>query len=58
MLAELKARILFNWYCLVMVDGSWDMGAVLWGSLWPLGGVWINERGVYKRLADAVSQRA
>lgn len=52
MLQELKARIKYNFYCLVMEDGSWDMGAVLWGSMNPLGGKWMNENGVFDTFAE------
>lgn len=44
---ELIARIKYNLLCLFAVDESWDMGADLSGSIFPLGGFWVNERGVF-----------
>lgn len=51
---ELYARIKYNFFCLVMKDDSWDMGADLCGGVFPLGGVWVNMRGTYDKFADAV----
>jgi hypothetical protein len=50
---ELKARAVYAWNCLFMIDGSWDMGAHLTGSIWPWGGVWVNERGTFNTLNEA-----
>jgi hypothetical protein len=52
---EIKARALYNWYCLIMVDGSWNMGAHLYGGVFPWSGCWVNERGTFKTLMEAHS---
>ena len=49
---ELLARIKYNLLCLVAEDDSWDMGAELAGSVFPLGGVWVNDNGTFKTFKD------
>ena len=56
MLNDWLARIKYNFFCLVMVDGSWDMGAHLVGSIWPLGGYWWNDRGIFKTYEEAMKE--
>jgi len=51
---ELYARIKYNFFCLVMKDDSWDMGADLCGGVFPLSGQWVNMRGTYDKFKDAV----
>ena len=49
---ELLARIKYNCLCLVALDDSWDMGAELVGSVFPLGGFWVNDNGTFKTYAE------
>ena len=53
---ELIARIKYDACCILFKDGSWDMGAHLAGSLFPLGGYWVNRHGKFSTYAE--SQRA
>jgi hypothetical protein len=53
MLNDLLSRIKYNLLCVFCVDGSWSMGADLDGSLFPLGGYWVNGKGTFNRYIDS-----
>lgn len=53
MMNELLSRIKYNLFCLFCKDGSWNMGADLAGSIWPLGGCWVNNKGTFNRYNDS-----
>ena len=44
---EFWARMKYNFFCLVLEDGTWSMGAVLIGSPFPFAGKWVNTAGVF-----------
>ena len=52
---EAVARAKYVLLCFFAVDGSWSMGAHLQGSVFPWGGYWVNEVGIFKRYADISS---
>lgn len=50
--SEAVARTKYNLFCLIMVDGSWSMGACLVGGIFPWQGVWYAGGRYYKRFCD------
>ena len=54
-LSEITMRVKYVLLCLFAVDGSWDMGAHLTGSIFPWGGYWVNGEGVFDRYSDIES---
>lgn len=57
-MSELWARIKYNWLCLVLKDGAWDMGAELVCGVLPLQGRWLNDRGLFEKYRDAAEPPA
>ena len=51
---DLADRIKYNFFVLFLVDGTWDMGADLCFSWFPLGGKWVNENGIFDTLEQAL----
>ena len=56
-LDEIKARVKYCLLCFFAVDGSWSMGAYLQGSVFPWGGYWINDKGIFSRYSSVVLNR-
>ena len=53
MIPETIARLRWSLSCLFLKDGSWDMGAVLVGGLFPWSGRWmlVDDRGYIRFFA-------
>lgn len=50
---EHKARLKYMFFCLVLTDDSWYMGA----EKLPFGAGWVNEFGYFKTYKSAIEAR-
>ena len=50
---EIRARLKYIWYCLVMEDGSWDMGADYYAPF-LFSGFWIKDGYAFKTYKEAM----